>query len=102
MSLLDMNHLLRALTIAAIAMALIVIATGAQQAPPQQAKGATIHGVLIDALTGGKADATVTLLDLTRRTIKQTSSRGGEYRIADIPEGHYFLHVQSFTYAPQD
>jgi len=97
-----MNQALRALTAAAIALALMAVETGAQQAPPQESKGAALHGVLIDALTGNKADANVTLQDTSRRTVKQVYSRGGEYRITDIPDGHYFLHVQSFMYATQD
>ena len=99
---LNMNQVLRALKTAAIAMALMAAETGAQQAPPQESKGATIHGVLIDALLGGRADAMVTLQDTSRRTIKQMYSLKGEYRITDIPDGHYFLHVQSNMYAPQD
>jgi hypothetical protein len=87
-------------------MALIVLAfhATAQQVPQQEAKGATIHGFLFDALTGSKASAgSVLLQDTQRRTIKQVFAPAGEYRITDIPQGEYFLHIDgTFTYVAQD
>jgi hypothetical protein len=89
----------------AFAVVLFASELSAQQTPPQP-KGATIHGFLFDALMGNKINGTVVLMDLNRRPLKQSSTSGKEqeYRITDIPEGTYYLHIQGFfnRYIEQD
>jgi hypothetical protein len=81
-----------------IATAFVGPIARAQQAPPSEAKGATIHGFLFDAVTGNKITGVVVLQDRGRRPVKQSSVLGKEleYRITDIPEGTYYLHIQGF------
>ena len=81
-----------------IVSVLVTPMSRAQQAPPQEGKGATIHGFLFDAAMGNKINGTVVLQDLARRPVKQafTTGKEQEYRITDIPEGSYYLHIQGF------
>src|SRR5687767_110900 len=97
-----MSQILRTLKVVALATVLFAAKSGAQQRPPQEVKGATIQGVILDALEGHRIEATVLLQDTSRRLIKQVSTRKGEYRIEGIPEGSYYLHVQNFSHIAQD
>jgi hypothetical protein len=97
-----MSQILRTLKVVAIATVLFAAKSGAQQRPPQPIKGATIHGVILDALEGHRIEATLLLQDTNRRLIKQVSTRRGEYLIEGIPEGTYYLRAQNVSHVAQD
>ena len=99
-----MRRLLRVLNAAVIAALLIAASLlAAQQQPPQSPPGATVRGFVFDAPTANRINAVVVLQDPSRRPVKQTNTRNGEYQISGIPDGRYFLHVSDYgAHVPQD
>jgi hypothetical protein len=92
---------LRALLYLSLCAVLAAVSQG-QQPTTSPRDGASIHGFTYDAVSADKIDATITLQDLSRRTIKRVFSQKGEYSFKDVPEGSYYLHAEYFNHVPQD